>query len=239
MASINFGPFGENWFKKPPNPFPPINLLSVAESLNPFKPQNQTPKFASITSSSFENPEKEPEEKPGKYRQMLDQFYWECENRPDYRHAPEVEKILNEDPVYEKKENPTPEELEENEKWWNQFRSSPVVEFLTRAEKIADKLNELELKENSTPYQSEDKKYWQKIPNVIGLDGRPMPRKAIKTKKESDDKFWDFTRQFFFGLWGFQQRPYPPGRPIDVAQAIGYKQLEKRYHDCEFIEFTQ
>lgn len=231
MASINFGPFGENWFKKPPNPFPPINLLSVAESLNPFKPQNQTPKFASITSSSFENPENEPEKKPGKYRQMLDQFYWECENRPDYRHAPEVEKILNEDPVFEKKENPTPEELEENEKWWNQFRSSPVVEFLTRAEKIADKLNELELKENSTPYRSEDKKYWQEIPNVIGLDGRPMPRKAIKTKNESDDKFWDFTRQFFFGLWGFRQRPYPPGRPIDVAQAIGYKQLEKRYHD--------
>lgn len=61
-----------------------------------------------------------------------------------------------------------------------------------------------------------------------------MPRKAIKTKEESDDKFWDFTRQFFFGLWGFRQRPYPPGRPIDVAQAIGYKKLEKRYYDCKF-----
>lgn len=66
------------------------------------------------------------------------------------------------------------------------------------------------------------------------LDGRPMPRKAIKTKKQSDDKFWDFARQFFFGLWGFQKRPYPPGRPIDVAQAIGYERLEKRYYDCEF-----
>lgn len=72
------------------------------------------------------------------------------------------------------------------------------------------------------------------VPNVIGLDGRPMPRKAIKSKRESDDKFWDFARQFFFGLWGFRQRPYPPGRPIDVAQAIGYKGLERRYYDCKY-----
>lgn len=72
------------------------------------------------------------------------------------------------------------------------------------------------------------------VPHVIGLDGRPMPRKAIKSKQESDDKFWDFARQFFFGLWGFRQRPYPPGRPIDVAQAIGYEKLEKRYYDCKF-----
>ena len=73
------------------------------------------------------------------------------------------------------------------------------------------------------------------VPNVLGLDGRPMPRKAIKTKRESDDKFWDFARQFFFGLWRFRQRPYPPGRPIDVAQAIGYKRLERRYYDCKNI----
>lgn len=70
---------------------------------------------------------------------------------------------------------------------------------------------------------------------MVGLDGRPMPRKAIKTQRESDDKFWDFARQFFFGLWGFRQRPYPPGRPIDVAQAIGYKKLERRYYDCKFM----
>lgn len=76
------------------------------------------------------------------------------------------------------------------------------------------------------------------VPNVTGLDGRPMPRKAIKSKRESDDKFWDFARQFFFGLWGFRQRPYPPGRPIDVAQAIGYKKLDKRYYDCKFIART-
>lgn len=71
---------------------------------------------------------------------------------------------------------------------------------------------------------------------MIGLDGRPMPRKSIKTRKESDDKFWDFTKQFFFGLWGFRQRPYPSGRPIDVAQAIGYQRLENRYYDCKFLK---
>lgn len=74
------------------------------------------------------------------------------------------------------------------------------------------------------------------LPHVIGLDGRPMPRKSIKTRKESDDKFWDFMKQFLFGLWGFRQRPYPAGKPIDIAQAIGYKKLERRYYDCKFLQ---
>lgn len=162
---------------------------------------------------------------------MLEQFYWESENRPDYRHTPEVERILNEDPLFEKKENPTQEEIEENERWMKGFRENPVVQFMTRAEEVLDEINEMELKENSKPLRGEDKKYWQSIPHVIGPDGRPMPRKAIRTIQESDAKFWDFARQFFFGLWGFRQRPYPPGRPIDVAQAIGYKALERRYYD--------
>lgn len=162
---------------------------------------------------------------------MAEQFFWECENLPDHRHTPEVEKILNEHPLLEKKENPTPEEIKENEEFWSRFQASPVVQFLARAEQIADKMNEMELEENDTPYRKEDKKFWQALPHVPGPDGRPMPRKAIKTRQESDDKFWDFTRQFFLGLWGFRQRPYPPGRPIDVAQAIGYKRLEKRYYD--------
>ncbi|CAA3025272.1 Hypothetical predicted protein [Olea europaea subsp. europaea] len=226
MTSINFNSFNENWFRNPPKiPFQPINLLQSF-----FKPHSKTSNFASITNPFSKKPKNDPK-KPKKYSQMLDQFYWECENLPDYRHTPEVERILNEDPAIEKKENPTQEEIEENEKWWADLRASPVAQFLAQAEEIADKLNELELKENSTPYRREDKKLWQALPNVIGLDGRPMPRKSIKSKGESDDKFWDFARQFFFGLWGFQQRPYPPGRPIDVAQAIGYKKLEKRYYD--------
>ena len=38
---------------------------------------------------------------------------------PDFRHAPEVERILNEDPNLEKKENQTEEEIKENKRWWN------------------------------------------------------------------------------------------------------------------------
>lgn len=157
MASINFNPFNENWFKSPPKlPFQPINLLSSI-----FKPQPKTPNFASLSNPFSRKPKAEPEKKPGKYRQMLDQFYWECENLPDYRHTPEVEKILQQDPIFEKKENPTQEEIQENEKWWAEFRGSPVVQFLTRCEEIADKLNEIELQENSVPYRKEDKKLWQ------------------------------------------------------------------------------
>lgn len=96
-------------------------------------------------------------------------------------------------------------------------------------------MNKMELEENDTPYRKEDKDLWRAVPHVPGFDGRPMPRKAIKSKEESDDKFWDFMKQFLFGLWGFRQRPYPPGRPIDVAQAIGYKRLEKRYYDCKCL----
>ena len=170
---------------------------------------------------------------------MVDQFFWECEARPDFRHSPQIDKILNEDPIFEEKENPTAEEIEENKKFWEDFRQSPVVQFLKRAEEIADSVNEMELQENENPYRKEDRDLWKKLPHVPGLDGRPMPRKAIKTKKEASDKFWDFARQFFFGLWGFRQRPYPPGRPIDVAQAIGYKRLERRYYDCEFLASWQ
>ncbi|KAK4834199.1 hypothetical protein QYF36_018702 [Acer negundo] len=238
MASINFNPF-ENWFKKPMNPLPVVNLHSLTESFSFIcrKPTTAA-NFASISSSTTNStplepkkPEEEEPEKPGYYTQMLEQYYWECENLPDYRHAPEVEKILNDDPLFEKKENPTEEEIRENEKWWRDFRANPVIKFLARSEEIADHINEMELKKNDRPFRNEDKKLWQALPHVIGPDGRPMPRKAIRTKEESDNKFWDFMRQFMFGLWGFRQRPYPPGKPIDVAQAIGYKRLEKRYYD--------
>ncbi|KAK6943183.1 GYF domain 2 [Dillenia turbinata] len=230
MASINPNPFGENWFRKPQNPITPINFLSLSASRKTQKPPN----FASISISNpfrkSKKTDKESEE-PGPYERMAEWFFWECENLPDHRHTPEVERILNENPFFEKVENMTPEEIEEEQKWWEEFRNSPVIKFWTRCEEIMDELNKMELKENENPYRDEDRKLWKAVPHVMGLDGRPMPRKAIKTQEESDDKFWDFARQFFFGLWGFRQRPYPPGRPIDAAQAIGYKRLEKRYYD--------
>ncbi|GLT92760.1 hypothetical protein SLE2022_105820 [Rubroshorea leprosula] len=233
MASINFNPFG-SWFEKPLNPVAPV-AMSLSQTF--FSKLNTTSaNFASISSSSSLSkgkPEKPDStiDNPGPDRKMLDQFFWECENLPDYRHTPEVEKILNEDPVFEKKENPTEEEIKENEKWWERFRTSPVVQFLARAEEIADEINRTGLEENAAPYRGEDRELWEAIPHLTGLDGRPMPRKAIKTRVESDNKFWDFLRQFLFGLWGFRQRPYPAGRPIDFPQAFGYKRLERRYYD--------
>ncbi|CAA0835875.1 Protein TIC 56- chloroplastic [Striga hermonthica] len=160
MASINFNPFGENWFKNPLKlPFQPINLVSLL-----FKPYSKATNFASI-SSSFSKKEKktEPEEEknPAKYIDMLEQFYWECENLPDYRHTPEVEKILQEDPILETRENPTQEEIKENQEWWDEFRASPVVQFLARTEEIVDKLNQIELRDNSSPYRPEDRKFWR------------------------------------------------------------------------------
>ncbi|KAG9456993.1 hypothetical protein H6P81_001501 [Aristolochia fimbriata] len=224
MASFSFNWIGENWFQKPPNPVAPINFLNFGQSLH--QQPKGLPNFAFISGSLFGKSQSKSRTQ-GKYKQMLEQYFWECEKDPDYRHSPEVEEIL----AREKGENLSPEEIEEHKKRWDELKQSPVTQFLLRAEEIADKINEMELEENAVPYRKEDRKLWKKLPHVIGPDGRPMPRKAIKTRKQSDDKFWDFARQFFFGLWGFRQRPYPPGRPIDVAQAIGYKQLEKRYYD--------
>ncbi|KAL9242582.1 hypothetical protein vseg_016568 [Gypsophila vaccaria] len=234
MSSINPGPFSGspffNRFNKPPNPL----------SIPTFLTSHKTPLFSSLSLSSSPPPSKpetetesesESETPPGPFQQMLDQFWWECANLPDHRHTPEVEAILKEDPVFETRPDASPEEVEENRAWWESFRSHPLIKFLIRAEEIAELVNEMELKRNEHPYRKEDRKLWRNLPHVIGLDGRPMPRKAITSKKESDDKFWDFARQFFFGLWGFRQRPYPPCRPIDAAQAIGYKRLEKRYYD--------
>ncbi|XP_072975315.1 protein TIC 56, chloroplastic [Typha angustifolia] len=222
MASINLN-FLSDWFPNPPRP-PRSPAFAFIGNRNLSFPSSQNPKNPKNANSASDD-------SPGILSQKLDQFFWECERRPDYRHTPEVDAILADDPIFEKKEDPSPEEIEENKKWWDEFNESPVVQFLKRAEVIADKINEMELKENENPYRWEDRKLWKALPHVPGLDGRPMPRKAIRTKRESDDKFWDFARQFFFGLWGFRQRPYPPGRPIDVAQAIGYKRLEKRYYD--------
>ncbi|XP_057487559.1 protein TIC 56, chloroplastic-like [Actinidia eriantha] len=236
MASINFGPFGhfgENWFKNTPNPFRPPNLAAVAASLNLFKPSQTRPLFASISTPTTPSklPQNPPENESEDYMEVLEQFFWECDTVPDHRHTPEVEEILNDDPFFDKKENPTPEEITDNDKLLEEFQRSPVAHFIRRAEEVADKVNERELRRNSIPMQSDDAKLWEALPHVIGPDGRPMPRRAIKSEKEADNRFWDFFKQFLFGLWGFRQRPYPSGRPIDITQVLGTKKLENRYYD--------
>ncbi|XP_020236236.1 protein TIC 56, chloroplastic [Cajanus cajan] len=240
MSSINLNPFGGNWFSKPPNP---LSLPSLPNNILNFPEPHAHPNFAAITlPNPFRGkpkpkpkPNPEPAE-PGPYEQLAHQVLWECQNPPDHRHTPEVEEILkaraaDDGSVFEKREGATEEEIRENAELVEKLRSSPVVQFMARAEEILDTMNELEVKDNERPYHKEDWDLWKAVPNVIGLDGRPMPRKAQKTQQEADDKFWDFARQFFFGLWNFRQRPYPPGKPIDAAQSIGYKNLERRYYD--------
>ncbi|MED6139675.1 hypothetical protein PIB30_086054 [Stylosanthes scabra] len=238
MASINnFNPFGGNWFNKPQNPLPALNF----NVLGFFEQNANSHPFAAIgLPRFFGRRRKKPDNgEPGHFTQMTHQLFWECENIPDYRHTPEVEKILKDDqdelhPFLEERENPTEEEIRENEEWMEKLKNSPVMKFLLRAEEIRDKIHEIEMEENKRPYHKEDWDVWKAVPHVTGPDGRPMPRKAQRTDEEADDKFWDFARQFFFGLWGFRQRPYPPGRPCDAAQSIGYKNLERRYYDCKF-----
>nr|QKY65058.1 chloroplast protein import component Tic56 [Passiflora contracta] len=216
MASINLN-FFDDWFSKPPSPFHAVNLLPIIRAFSP----NTSANFASISVSrkTQNKPDPPEQDEPGYYETLVQKYLWECENLPDYRHTPEVEKILHEESTFDK------------ESLFDEHRDSPVIQFLLRVEEISDALNEKELRTNSIPYRWEDLKQWRGVPHVPGPDGRPLPRKAIVRRKESDDKFWDFARQFFLGIWGFRQRPYPTSRPIDVAQAIGYKRLERRYYD--------
>ncbi|CAI7813578.1 unnamed protein product [Closterium sp. NIES-54] len=53
-------------------------------------------------------------------------------------------------------------------------------------------------------------------------------------KEKAGNVFLDFFKTFHFGLWGYQQRPYPAEKPFDIQQVVGTKFLEKRYLDCEF-----
>ncbi|KAH9309324.1 hypothetical protein KI387_037235, partial [Taxus chinensis] len=139
---------------------------------------------------------------------------------------------LNEDPLFDYKENPTPEEVEENKKVWEKIGNNKFVKFLAKSDEYADIELQEELEENKLPFWPEDESLWKALPNVPQpYSGLPMPKKAIKRSIEAQDKFWDFMKQYLFGLWQYKQRPYPPCRPIDVTQAIGTEYLSARYYD--------
>lgn len=107
-----------------------------------------------------------------------------------------------------------------------------MVKFLVDCEKWADRELKQELKENEVPYWPEDDSLWAALPNVPQpYSGRPMPKHAFKSDREAKDAFWDFMKQYLFGLWVYRQRPYPPGKPINVTQAIGTEYLNARYYD--------
>ncbi|GAU13923.1 hypothetical protein TSUD_262500 [Trifolium subterraneum] len=232
MSSINFNPFSGNWFpfsKSPtPLPLPPLhNLLNLSSSPNfassSLSTTNTNP---TTTTPTFDDDD----EQPGPFTNLVKQFFYECQKLPNHRHTPDVEKILKQNDAYEPNPNATEQEMNQNEEFMDKMYENPVIQFLMRAEYIADKMNEIEVKKNEKPFRKEDRDVWKKVPNVIGIDGRPMPRKTL-SRRMAQDRFWDFARQFYFGLWGFWQRHYPPGKPIDAAQAIGYKTLENRYYD--------
>ncbi|KAF3682326.1 hypothetical protein FXO38_01329 [Capsicum annuum] len=95
-ASINFNPFN-NWFNKPLTPFQPINLLCHFNSLK-WEPHQQH----SLPFTSISNPfSRKPKISPGGtiLLGMRDP------TRSDFRHAPEVERILNEDPIFEEEKD--------------------------------------------------------------------------------------------------------------------------------------
>lgn len=123
-------------------------------------------------------------------------------------------------------------ELEENKKLREFVENSNLVKFLLKSEEIRRREIEEERKENANPLRKEDRKLWKKLPPVPDpLGGPPLVRKAIKTKGDGRDKFLEFFQQFQLGLWGYRQRPYPPEKPFDPQQALGYKWLDKRYFD--------
>lgn len=159
---------------------------------------------------------------------------YKLENKllPDYRYSKKVEQDLQEHPVFENKDNPTPEELEENQQLWEKIEKSEFMKFVAKSNEVAEQDLQREFEINKFPYRREDDKLWQSLPYVPGpYNGRPMPRKALIGSSEADRRFWDFFKQYHFGLWGCQQRPYPPERPIDIAQSLGYRFLDTRYYD--------
>jgi len=156
------------------------------------------------------------------------------EGLPDPRYSQEVEEELMDDGVFEKEGAATPEQIAENEKLIEQFRKSEVARFLLRSQELAKLELQKAKKENANPTRKEDAKLWKSLPYVRGPYGGPdLPRKALNSEDEVQSRFWDFFKQFQFGLWGYRQRPYPPERPIDVQQVLGYKWLDKRYSDCK------
>lgn len=121
----------------------------------------------------------------------------------------------------------TPEEKE----WLKKAEGSAIGKFLLRSQERTRQENEEAIKKNSRPFRREDAALWKKLPLVPGLNGLPLPRKAIQSEGEAKDKFFAFIKQFHFGLWGYRQHPYPPEKPWDVQQTLGSKWLNRRYYD--------
>ncbi|XP_057862894.1 protein TIC 56, chloroplastic isoform X2 [Cryptomeria japonica] len=138
----------------------------------------------------------------------------------------------NENRLFDHKASPAQEELEENKKLWEKIGGSKLVEFLAESEEQGDRELKKVLKENELPYWPEDYSLWKALPKVPQpFSGRPLPKNAYQDDSEAKNVFWDFMKQYLFGLWVYRQRPYPAGKPMNVAQAIGSTYLDARYLD--------
>nr|ABK23904.1 unknown [Picea sitchensis] len=167
-------------------------------------------------------------------RRKVELYKLENKLLPDYRYSKKVEEDLQEHPFFDNKDNLTPQEFEKSRKLWEKIEKSEFMKFVAKSDEVSEEDLQREFTRNKYPYRREDDKLWQSLPHVPGpSNGRPMPRKALLGFDDVDNKFWDFFKQYHFGLWGCRQRPYPPGRPIDIAQFIGYSNLDMRYYDFE------
>jgi hypothetical protein len=198
--------------------------------------RGKAPEAGSATPAATSPSDADPSDAaPESYMERFEQFKREQEGDvEDPRYSEEVEQDLREDPYFEPPGVATDEEIRENAELLEKFKDSEMARFLLRSEELRARELAREIRANATPTRPEDAELWKKLPLVPGpYGGPPIPRKALTTDEEVQGRFWDFFKQFQFGLWGYRQRPYPPERPIDVQQVLGYKWLDKRYADCK------
>ncbi|CAM6099556.1 unnamed protein product [Calypogeia fissa] len=176
--------------------------------------------------------QKEAEAAAPTWEERLEQYNYEEMYKPDPRYDSDIEEELTRSEFFKKRQAETPEEIEQNKKEIEQFKNSPMVQFLIRAEELNESELAKERLRNNQPTRKEDAKFWKSLPHVPGPYGGPaLPRMALNSETEIQARFWDFFKQFGFGLWGYKQRPYPISKPCDVQQVLGYKWLDKRYAD--------
>ncbi|MCO5609043.1 hypothetical protein L7F22_063264 [Adiantum nelumboides] len=170
------------------------------------------------------------------WQERWEQYKLEDELRPDYTKLPGVEKEVKRSPYFTDKPPSSPEAIDREKRIREELPKSEIFQLLLRAQRKQKKKNEEAIARNSRPYRPEDTKLWQSLPHVPHpASGLPMPRMAIKTFEQGQATFWDFFKQFHFGLWGYRQRPYPIEKPNDIQQMLGYKWLDKRYADCKSV----
>eukprot|EP00245_Coleochaete_scutata_P001264 TRINITY_DN11537_c0_g1_i1.p1 TRINITY_DN11537_c0_g1~~TRINITY_DN11537_c0_g1_i1.p1 ORF type:complete len:448 (+),score=128.63 TRINITY_DN11537_c0_g1_i1:115-1458(+) len=147
--------------------------------------------------------------------------------------APVPEELMKPLPKSFYKEAETKEEKERSNRLREKLKKgNPFINFLLKAEEKIEEERQDYINKHRIPTRKEDAALWKKIPNVPGLyGGPPIPRKTMNNKEEVQEKFFDFFRQFQFGLWGYRQKPYPAVKPFDIQQVLGHKWLDWRYYD--------